>query len=90
MENKNNWIPVSSGLYPEENEAVQVTYLGYNDHVPYCDQFAYRCSGEWHWVYDNTIPNIEITAWKSNCEPYSKIKRSLLASFSFIFLYLSY
>ena len=72
MENKNNWIPVSSGLYPEENEAVQVTYLGYSDHVPYCDQFAYRCSGEWHWVYDNTIPNIEITAWKSNCEPYSK------------------
>ena len=25
-----------------------------------------------NWVYDNTIPNIEITAWKSNCEPYSK------------------
>lgn len=47
MEN-NNWIPVSSGLFPDEQEDVQVTFIGYNDHVPYCVAFAYRKDEEWY------------------------------------------
>ena len=39
MEN-NNWIPVSSGLFPKDNEDVQVTFIGYNDHVLHCEAFA--------------------------------------------------
>lgn len=35
MEN-NNWISVSSGLYPDDNEYVQVTFIGYNDGLPHC------------------------------------------------------
>lgn len=35
----NNWIPISSGLFPEDMEDVQVTYLGYYNEKPYCDAF---------------------------------------------------
>ena len=52
MEN-NNWIPVSSGLFPDEQEDVQVTFIGYNDHVPYCVAFAYRKDEEWYWFVTN-------------------------------------
>ncbi len=41
MEN-NNWIPVSSGLFPEDEEDVQVTFIGYIDQAPHCEGFAYR------------------------------------------------
>ena len=33
--NKNNWIPVSSELMPDEREDIQVTFIGYNDHAPH-------------------------------------------------------
>ena len=36
MEN-NNWIPVSSGIFPDDMEDVQVTFIGYNDHAPHCE-----------------------------------------------------
>ena len=69
MEN-NNWMSVSSGLYPDDMEDVQVTFIGYNDHVPHCEAFAYRNEGKWYWSLDDSDVNVEITAWKHNCEPY--------------------
>lgn len=72
--NNNDWIPVSSGLLPDEGEVVQVTYLGYYDHKPYCDEFAYVYEGKWYWCHEDENNNcevkVEITAWKHNCEPY--------------------
>lgn len=68
MEN-NNWIPVSSGLFPEDMEIVQVTYIGFYDKKPYCDNFAYIQNGIWYWWDDEKVM-VEITAWKKNCEPY--------------------
>ena len=41
----NSWTPISTGLLPDDMEDVQVTYIGYNDHEPYCDAFAYRNDG---------------------------------------------
>ena len=41
------WIPVSTGNFPKDEEKVLVTYLGYDDNKPYCDEFAYRYNGEW-------------------------------------------
>lgn len=69
MDTKNNWIPVSSGLFPDDLEDVQVTYIGFRDQKPYCDAFAYRDSGKWHWSFDGE-PAVPITAWRYNCEPY--------------------
>ena len=66
----NNWIPVSSGLYPDDGEKVQVTYLGWYDKKPYCDEFAYRLDGGWLWSTDDSEVKVEIIAWKYNCEPY--------------------
>lgn len=67
----NGWIPVSSGLFPEEKEIVQVTFIGFNDGKPYCDEFAYIENGSWHWVYDSDDEvRVKITAWKYNCKPY--------------------
>jgi hypothetical protein len=67
--NDNEWIPIASGVLPEDEKVVQVTYLGYNDHLPYCDEFAFRRNGRWFW---NNFTNVtvEITAWKKNCKPY--------------------
>lgn len=66
----NNWIPISSGLFPDELEDVQVTFIGYNDHVPHCEAFAYRNDEGWHWSCDDSEVKVEITAWKKSCEPY--------------------
>ena len=68
--NENKWIPISSGMYPEDLEIVQVTYLSYLDNEPYCDAFAFRSEGKWHWAMDEDDVIVEITAWKYNCEPY--------------------
>ena len=70
MKNNNDWIPVSSGLYPDDMKSVQVTYIGYNDHKPYCDAFAYRIYDKWYWTLDDSNVIVEITAWKHNCKPY--------------------
>lgn len=43
--NNNDWIPVSTGSFPEDEEVVQVTYLGYRDLISFCDLFAYRRNG---------------------------------------------
>ena len=67
----NNWIPISSGLFPEDMEDVQVTYLGYYNEKPYCDAFAYIENGIWDWSVDNEKVRVKITAWKKNCEPYN-------------------
>ena len=70
MMKNNNWIPVSTGLYPDDNEIVQVTYLGYYDQNYYCDAFAYRYNGKWFWNEDDGDVKVKITAWRYNCEPY--------------------
>lgn len=64
------WIPVSSGFFPDDGECVQVTFLGYNDGEPYCNQFAIRRNGKWFWVGDTSEVIVKIVAWKRNCEPY--------------------
>ena len=69
MEN-NNWTPVSSGIFPDDMEDVQVTFIGYNDHAPHCEAFAYRNDEKWYWSLDDCEVNVEITAWKKKCEPY--------------------
>lgn len=58
------WIPVSSGKFPKDEEKVLVTYLGYDDNKPYCDEFAYRYNGEWFWYPDQVSSKVPITAWK--------------------------
>lgn len=66
--NTNEWIPLTTGIYPEENEVVQVTYLKGPRKKPCCDEFASYENGAWYW---NSEPvSIEITAWKKNSEPY--------------------
>lgn len=69
---KNGWIPICSGLLPEEREDVQVTYVGYHDGQPYCNAFAYRESNKWYWSMDDDDVRVEIIAWKRMCEPYRK------------------
>lgn len=68
--NKNDWIPVSSGVLPDEMADVQVTFIGYIDHAPHCEAFAYRNEGKWYWSLDDEEVVVEIIAWKYNCEPY--------------------
>lgn len=58
------WVPVSSGKFPKDEEKVQVTYLGYDDNKPYCDEFAYRYNGEWFWYPDGVSSKGPITAWR--------------------------
>ena len=70
--NNNSWTPISTGLLPDDMEDVQVTYIGYNDHEPYCDAFAYRNDGDWYWSLTDDEVRVEITAWKYNSEPYKK------------------
>ena len=72
---KENWIPVSSGLFPNEMEDVQRTFIGWNDNEPYCNAFAYRKEGKWYWSLDDYEVKVEITAWKYNCEPYKETLR---------------
>lgn len=69
---KYNWIPTSSGLFPNDLEDVQVTYVGYNDHKPYCNAFAYRKENKWYWTLNESQSKVEIIAWKYNCKPYKK------------------
>lgn len=45
-ESEPDWIPVDTGLFPRDNENVQITYLGIYDRTPYCDGIAYRKSGK--------------------------------------------
>ena len=78
---KENWIPVSSGLFPNEMEDVQITFIGWNDNEPYCNAFAYRKEGKWYWSLDDYEVKVEITAWKYNCEPYKP------SEFPAVFLY---
>lgn len=70
MQNNNDWIPVSSNVFPEENVDVQVTYLSYNTNEPLCNSFAYYDNGKWYWTEDDSEVLVIITAWKENCEPY--------------------
>ena len=59
-----------NAFYFASMEDVQVTFIGYNDHAPHCEAFAYRNEGKWYWSLDDSDVNVEITAWKHNCEPY--------------------
>ena len=80
----NEWIPVKSGMFPKNDEIVQVTYIGINNKI-YCDQFAIFNNGHWYWydecteideeteeiLYATPVKTkIKITAWKHMCEPY--------------------
>lgn len=69
---ENNWIPVSSGLFPDDMERVQVTYIGWFDKKLYCDSFAYRNEGKWYWADPDCESKVKITAWKKCCEPYAE------------------
>lgn len=65
-----NLVPLKSGLYPKEGEIVQVTYLEFYTHKRRCDQFAYLMNDGWIWALDDSSVNVEIVAWKKNCNPY--------------------
>lgn len=71
-EAESDWIPVGTGLFPRDNENVQITYLGFYDHTPHCDGIAYRKSGKWHWALDDSNIVVPITAWKQNCKAYKE------------------
>lgn len=60
------------GVFPLDEEIVQVTYKGYNDNKLYCDEFAYRLDGGWFWSHDDDNVRAEITAWRRNSSPYIK------------------
>ncbi|WP_278951303.1 hypothetical protein [Anaerobutyricum hallii] len=66
------WVPVNTGLFPEEQEAVQVTYLGYNDHKPHCDAFAFLENGKWYWSLDESDVKVPIIAWQQTGEAYEE------------------
>ena len=70
-EMNNDWIPVDSGQYPEDNKIVQVTYIGYNDGAPHCDAFAYKEDDQWYWSIDEEKVKVKIIAWKPSDKPYS-------------------
>ena len=69
---ENEWIPISTGVFPEEREIVQVTYNASFDKRPYCDAFAYREGDNWKWAEDDEPVFELITAWKYNCNPYTE------------------
>lgn len=64
------WVPIRTGRLPKDKEHVQVTYIGFNDKKPYCNEFAYRKDGKWYWSSDDGNVLVDITAWKYNCKPY--------------------
>lgn len=60
------WIPIETGKYPEDEIKVQVTYIGRRSREPRCDAFAERYKGKWYWddgeeVHIDITP---ITAWR--------------------------
>ena len=69
---ENDWIPVSSGSFPDDMEDVQVTYIGLFDEKPHCDLFAYRKGCRWYWTDSGCESKVKITAWKKRCEPYAE------------------
>lgn len=69
---ENDWIPVSSGLFPDDMEDVQVTYIGAFDKKPHCDLFAYRNGCKWYWTDSGCESKVKITAWKKCCKPYAE------------------
>lgn len=71
LEHTDDWIPIASGIYPPEKEVVQVTYLGYTDNIPYCDEFAYRRDRLWYWTNSDEKVNVDIIAWRKKCKPYN-------------------
>ena len=71
IEDNNGWIPVSSGMLPEDGVNVQVTYIGCRRGQLLCDAFAYMENGEWHWSLDNSKVAVKIIAYRRNCIPYA-------------------
>lgn len=66
-----DWIPVSSGRYPEENEIVQVTYMDWLvPGNPLCNLMAYRNENRWFWAEAGDPIYSEITAWRPVGTPY--------------------
>ena len=65
-----DWIPVNSGVLPEEGKSVLITYLGYYDNKPYCDGMAYLENGKWYWSDDHKEMIVKIIAWKPTGEAY--------------------
>ena len=62
----NEWIPIETGEYPEDEIKVQITYIGRNSCKPRCDAFAERYKGKWYWddgdeIHLDVTP---ITAWR--------------------------
>lgn len=76
-EDQNGWVPVSLGFYPEDQEVVQATYLGYYDKKPRCDLFVYRENDIWRYAVDDEDEvAVEIIAWKHTCDPYQPKQRT--------------
>ena len=63
------WIPVTKEM-PKQLEKMHVTYLGYWDKQPYCNDIAYRVGNEWYWGHNGEKVEVVITAWKPLGEPY--------------------
>lgn len=70
--NSRYWTPVSSGLLPQKQKNVQITYIGCNDGIPHCDGFAYLEDGKWYWSLDGSSVDVKVTAWAYSCDPYGR------------------
>lgn len=77
MEENNGWVPVSTGIFPEEGETVQISYLGFHDKEPYCLLFAVRREGKWLLHPDEYDAGLTVTAWKPICQPYVEPKEKV-------------
>ena len=67
----NGWIPCSERL-PKKFEKVQVTFLGFNDNVPYSNGNTAFINekGYWCWTSGSSTVNVQIIAWRENLAPY--------------------
>lgn len=70
---RGGWRPMSEP--PFEGVDVQVTYLGYYNKKPYCNAFAYIRNGVWYWSTSSEEINVDLVAWRPNCEPYIKMEK---------------
>lgn len=63
-----DWVPISSGRLPDDDNNVQVTFLGYGNGKPECEMAYLDLCGVWRWL-DGEPVGVKIVAWRY-CEPY--------------------
>lgn len=66
----NGWIPIEDH-YPNDEEEVQVTYLGFHSNQPHCGSCAYRVDGKWYWEESEEELRVRVIAWKPKDKPYN-------------------